>query len=172
MVKWRHCILQKWCCEQVVMPFTNTVNCQLKESFDDNNLEIFETIFFSCARTELEKKIKLFSLQYKMHIHTQSQYIDKWHHQGSPVSSKVAKNMFFPWFFFFHLEETVFSSFFRWNSEETQNWGEIVFSVLIHLRFLISFFFPFFFSNVTKLLHHTKNKIGIQDDPLSTYISC
>ena len=35
---------------------------------------------------------------------------------------------------FFRLEET---SFFRWNSEETQKWGEIMFSLLIHLRFLI-----------------------------------
>ena len=38
--------------------------------------------------------------------------------------------------FFFCLEEIVSSSFFRWNLEETKKWGGIVFSLLIHLRFL------------------------------------
>ena len=73
---------------------------------------------------------------------------------------------------FFRLEETVSSSFFRWNSEETQKWGEIVFSSLIHLRFLIlSFIYG------RKLLNYTK--ISFQDmldnnlyDPMGTYISC
>ena len=79
-------------------------------------------------------------------------------------------------FFFFHgflrLEQTVSSSFFRWNSEETQKRGERVFPLLIHLRFLILFFIY-----GTKLLNYTE--ISFQDmlhnnlyEPLGTYISC
>ena len=99
--------------------------------------------------------------------------------QGSPVSSKAEKSCFF--FFFF---PTVFCAwkkqFLPVSSDEIRKKlkkkkrgkSVLVFSSLIHLRFLIlSFIYG------TKLLNYIK--IGFQDmlhnnlyEPLGTYISC